>query len=70
VERLAPSRFLPVKPSIFRQTTVLGIGGIFFLSTLFLMPVALGSLAQILDWARRDSAKNARRDRGGFFLPR
>jgi hypothetical protein len=62
-------RFITLKSSIFIHLNVLGICGVFFISNLFIMPFAFVSLAQIIDFARKDSANNEILDRVCFFLP-
>ena len=69
LKRLDSIRFITLKSSIFIHPNVLGIGGIFFISNLFIMPFALVSLAQIIDFARMDAANNEILDRVCFFLP-
>jgi len=61
--------FIPLKAGIFIHTDVCGVCGVFFLSNLFLMAFAFIGLAQIIDFARMDAAKNEMLDRVGFFLP-
>src|SRR5262245_38798560 len=61
--------FIPLKASIFIHTDVCGVCGTFFIRNLFIMPLAFISLAQIIDFARMDSANNEILDRVCFFLP-
>ena len=62
-------RFISLKAGIFIHTDALGIGGVFFVGNLFLMTFACIGLAQIIDFARMDSANNEMRDGVRFFLP-
>lgn len=69
LKRLHPLWFIPLKAGIFIQSNVLGIGGMFFISNLFIMTFAFIGLAQIIDFARMESTNNEILDRVGFFFP-
>jgi len=66
---LHPFRFIPLKAGIFIYTDIRGICGVFFIRNLFIMTFAFIGLAQIVDFARMESANNEILDRVGFFLP-
>ena len=66
---LHPLGFIPLKASIFIHTDVHGVRGAFFISNPCIMTFAFIGLAQIIAFARMDSAKNAMLDRVCFFLP-
>ena len=61
--------FIPLKSGVFIEIDVCGVCGVFFINNLFIMTSAFISLAQIIDFARMDSANNEILDRVGFFLP-
>jgi hypothetical protein len=69
LKRLHPLGFIPLKTSIFIHTNVGRVGGAFFISNLFLMPFAFIGLTQIIDFARREAAKNEILERVCFFVP-
>src|SRR5215470_73458 len=69
LKRLHPLWFIPLKARIFIHTDVCGVCGAFFIRNLFIMPLAFISLAQIIDFARMDSANNEILDCVCFFLP-
>jgi hypothetical protein len=69
LKRLHSIRFISLKASIFIQRDVLGICGVFFIRNPFIMTFAFIGLAQIIDFARMDSANNEILDRVRFFLP-
>jgi hypothetical protein len=58
-----------LKSSVFIETAVYGVGGVFFINNLFIMTSAFIGLAQIIDFVRMDSAHNEILDRVCFFLP-
>ena len=69
LKRLHPIRFIPLKACIFIHRDVFGVCGIFFISNLFIMTFAFIGLAQIIDFARMEAAKNEILDGVRFFLP-
>ena len=69
LKRLHPIRFIPLKAGIFIHTDVFGVCGVFFISNLFIMTFAFIGLAQIIDFASMDAAKNEILDCVRFFLP-
>ena len=69
LKRLHTLWFIPLKAGVFIHTDVHGVGGVFFISNLFIMTFACIGLTQIIDFARMDSANNEILDRVGFFLP-
>ena len=69
LKRLHPLRFIPLEACIFIQRDVLGVCRAFFISNLFVMTFACIGLAQIIDFARMEAAKNEIFDRVRFFLP-
>ena len=66
---LYPLWFIPLKSGVFIETDVCGVCGVFFISDLFIMTFAFIGLAQIIDFARMETAKNEVLDRVRFFLP-
>ena len=62
-------RFIALKAGIFIYTDIRGICGVFFIRNLFIMTLAFIGLAQIVDFARMESANNEILDRVRFFLP-
>ena len=69
LKRLDTIQFIPLKAGIFIHTDILGVCGVFFISNLFIMTFAFIGLAQIIDFARMEAAKNEILDGVRFFLP-
>jgi hypothetical protein len=69
LKRLHTLWFRPLQAGVFIHTYVHGVWGGFFISNLFLLTFAFIGLAQIIDFARMDSANNEILDRVCFFLP-
>ena len=66
---LYPLCFIPLKSGVFIETDVCGVCRVFFINNLFIMTSTFIGLAQIIDFARMEAAKNEILDRVCFFLP-
>src|SRR5215831_17899933 len=62
-----PLWFIPLKSSVFIETDVCGVCGVFFINNLFIMTSAFIGLAQIIDFVRMDATTNDILDCVGFF---
>src|SRR5215813_12532885 len=62
-----PLWFIPLQASVFIETDVGGVCGVFFITNLFIMTSAFIGLAQIIDCVRREATKNDILDCVGFF---
>ena len=69
LKRLHPLWFIPLKASVFIHIDVCWVCGTFFIRNLFIVPLAFIRSAQIIDFARMDSANNEILDCVCFFLP-
>lgn len=69
LKRHDPRRFIPLKAGIFIQRTVLRPCGVFVISNLFVMPFTFVGLAQVIDFARMETANDEILDRMRFFFP-
>ena len=69
VKRLDRCGSIPWETRILIERDVFGIRRGFCLGSLFLMAFSLVGLAQIIDFARLETAQNAMREGGRFFLP-
>ena len=69
LKRLHPIRGIPLKAGILIYTNVLRVGGIFFISNLFIMTLAFIGLAQLIHFPRMEAANKEILDRVPLFLP-